>query len=86
MIIRAQDVSRVAPRPDITIIRNAADCYVKIWNVPEERTSRFFYCYYNYTPDAAEIIADNVNFRFDPDDEMCREFAVLKRGLKLLKI
>ena len=42
MIIRAKDISRIAPRPDITIIRNAADCYVKIWNVPHERTSSFF--------------------------------------------
>ena len=67
MIIRAKDISRIAPRPDITIIRNAADFYVKIWNVPQERTSSFFYCYYNYTPDAAEIIVNDKSYMLGPE-------------------
>ena len=66
-MITLKDAEQIIQRPEITIIRNAVDRYVKTWNVPIERTNNFFYCYYNYTPDAAEIIADGKRYLLGPE-------------------
>ena len=63
----ARETLRIIPRPEITIIRSAIDYHVEKWNVPKERISKFFYCYYNYTPDAAEVSANGRDYMLGPD-------------------
>ena len=62
-----RETTRIVPRPEINIIRCAYDFFVQKWNVPAERTSKFFYCYYSYTPDAAEISANGKTCTLGPD-------------------
>ena len=62
-----RETSRIIPRPEITVIRSASDCFVEKWNVPKERKSNFFYCYYNYTPDAAEVSANGRKYMLGPE-------------------
>ena len=53
-------MSRIIPRPEVTIIRCNPDYAVGKWNVPPSREDVFFYCYYSYTPNAAKITANGV--------------------------
>ena len=59
--------SRIVPRPEINIIRCHPDYTVKKWNVPKERESKFFYCYYSYTPNAAKITANGKTYFLAPE-------------------
>ena len=52
-----RSLTRIIPRPEVTIIRCHSDYAVDKWNVPKTRVSKFFYCYYSYTPNAARISA-----------------------------
>lgn len=61
------DTSRIVPRPEITIIRSAADFFVEKWNVPAFRKSKFFYCYCNCTPNAAEVTANGRSYMLGPE-------------------
>lgn len=58
---------RMIPRPEITIIRSNVYYRVRRWNVPDERVSSFFYCYYSYTPGAAEVSANGKTHVLGPD-------------------
>ena len=59
------NASRIVPRPEITIIRCNPDYAVEKWNVPPVREGMFFYCYYSYTPNAAEITANGTTHTLD---------------------
>lgn len=71
-----RETLRIIPRPEINIIRSASDYFVKKWKVPEERKSQFFYCYYNYTPNAAEVLANGKRYMLGPE-----HFIIIPPGL-----
>lgn len=60
-------VSRIIQRPEVTIIRSHPDYNVNKWNVPKTRESKFFYCYYCYTPDAVRISANGKIYTLGPE-------------------
>ena len=56
----SRHITRIIPRPEITLIRSHPDYAVKKWDVPKTRLSKFFYCYYCFTPNAAKITARRI--------------------------
>ena len=62
-----RETARILLHPEITVIRHAVDCFVEHWNVPAERTSSFFHCYYNYTPQSAEVSSNGINHVLGPE-------------------
>ena len=63
----SRHITRIIPRPEITIIRSHPDYAVKKWDVPKTRLSKFFYCYYCFTPNAAKITANGKTYLLDPE-------------------